>query len=130
MGFGVVVSYFTSKLNVTHYNSFHGGNDLYQYDIMNFSVGTTFSYHFATRKKIDPYFKVGIGHSHFESYETYQFEWQNSGPHSRKQTVFPPVYAALTIGLRGYLTERFGLYSEIGFDNWALVQAGLVYKLK
>jgi outer membrane protein W len=141
LGLGIVLGY--SRLGVTetyHYTRFvynpqtqnTESRDLQQSTVQlatSFSAGLRCNYHFNPRKKIDPYIGFAVGYSR----SVFEESFETSDPDLTQKPVVSssliPLYASATVGLRVYLSKYLGVYMELGFDKWALLQTGLALKL-
>ena len=85
------------------------------------SILARINFHFGITDKLDPYFGVGAG------YKTGNWKLTSNDPtlQDDKLKTFSPFGFETTIGLRYYLMQGFGLYSEIGIAKSA-IQFGVV----
>lgn len=142
LGWGIVIGSFNTKVTETYtykktiYNPQTNANEnktLYQAitrHAKNFSVAARVNYHFGEKKKIDPYIGLSFGYSHTTLEDSFTTD-DPTVPVQAGETSTPilPLSLAGTIGVRDYITDNFGVYVEIGFEKWAIVQAGFALKL-
>jgi len=141
IGLGVAVGYSNMTLTETEtynedvYNSSTGNyqpetyKDVFKYVHTSLSVGARLNFHFATSEKLDPYAGVAAGYSYKTntvSFTTTNPSGTNTAPYSFGGYV--PVYFAISAGLRYYFTPNIGIYGEVGFDKWSLLQGGAAIK--
>lgn len=108
------------------YNTYH---DKYIYKYTSLSVGARLNFHFATGTKLDPYAGIGAGYSRKEHKMSFSTDNPNQGtPTPITFNGYFPVYFGITAGLRYYFTPNIGLYGEVGFDKWSVIQGGLAVK--
>ena len=140
-GLGFVIGYF--KADVTE--TYNYKRSLYVYPIQSqttsnyyqaitrsarsLSVGARFNYHFGEKRKIDPYIGFAIGYSHNVMEETFATNDPSVPDQPAEPYIQPfPLYFGATLGIRDYITDKFGVYIELGFDKWSLIQGGLAFK--
>lgn len=86
------------------------------------SVLARINFHFGTTDKLDPYFGVGAG------YRQATWKFTSNDPDYAddiKAPGFSPFGFETTIGLRYYIAEGIGLYTEMGIAK-SIIQVGLV----
>lgn len=140
IGLGLTAGYFNSNITqtatytVTEYNSSTSTysdktyQDVTNYTYSSFSIGARINFHFGTGKRLDPYVGVALGYSSNTIKQTYSSNNPNaivSAPYNRTGI---PTHFAVTIGMRYYFTPNIGIYGEVGFDKWSLMQGGLAIK--
>ena len=140
IGIGIIGGYFNAVINetrtytVSEYDSGTGNyyNAVYQdktdYNYSSLSIGARINFHFGTGEKLDPYAGVGAGYSLNQSKLTYSTNNPNTIARSPYSGTGIPTYFAITVGMRYYFTPNIGIYGEIGFDKWSLIQGGLAIK--
>lgn len=137
IGLGAVIGYHNISVTETYpyqsYNSATGMYDIYE-DVekltyTSLSVAARINFHFGTGKRLDPYAGVGAGYS----YKTYVFTQTTNNPNGfvnppDSYNGYFPVYFGISAGLRYYFTPNIGIYGEVGFDKWTVMQGGLAVK--
>jgi opacity protein-like surface antigen len=85
------------------------------------SVLARLNFHFAVSEHVDPYFGIGAG------YKGVTWSIKSADPNVNNYSIkpFSPFGFETTIGVRFYITEGFGFYTEIGLAK-SLMQVGLV----
>lgn len=85
------------------------------------SVLARLNFHFSVSDKVDPYFGFGAG------YKGVTWSITSNDPDVSNYSIkpFSPFGFETTIGVRYYLTEGIGLYTELGLAK-SLMQVGLV----
>lgn len=119
-------TYDSYNYTTSTYNTYH---DKFIYKYTSLSIGARLNFHFATGKKLDPYAGIGAGYSRKE----HKFSFSTDNPNQLTPTpvtfnAYFPVYFGITAGLRYYFTPNIGLYGEVGFDKWSVIQGGLAVK--
>lgn len=140
IGLGVVAGYFNTSITqtrsyqVSEYNSststyqYVNYEDVTKYEMSSFSVGARINFHFGRGEKLDPYAGVGVGYSLNQYKQTQTTNNPNAILERPYSGTGIPTYFAITVGMRYYFTPNIGIYGEVGFDKWSLVQGGLVAK--
>jgi len=96
----------------------------------NISAGLRFNYHFFSSANFDSYIGLAAGYNDFRYKVTFSHgypQYYSPQPHFDLKQL--PVYIASTIGFRYYFLKHFGIYAELGFEQYAIAQAGLAFKL-
>ena len=137
IGIGAVIGYQSISVSDTYlyqdYNSTTGGYNTYEevekLTYTSLSVAARINFHFGTGKKLDPYAGVGVGYSQ----KQYKFTYTTNNPNGLRTTPetysgLIPFYLGITAGIRYYFTPNIGIYGEVGFDKWSLIQGGLAIK--
>lgn len=142
IGLGVAVGYQSIGVSDTYlyqestYNSTTGNYEYHTYEEVeklqytSLSVAARINFHFGTGKRLDPFAGVGVGYSH----KQYVFSYTTNNPNGLQSTpdtysgIFP-FYFGITAGVRYYFTPNIGIYGEVGFDKWSLIQGGLAIKI-
>lgn len=140
IGLGLTAGYFNSNITqtatytVSEYNSSTSTyidktyQDVTKYTYSSLSIGARINFHFGTGEKLDPYAGVALGYSSNTVKQTYSTNNPNatvSAPYNRTGI---PTHFAITVGMRYYFTPNIGIYGELGFDKWSLIQGGLAIK--
>jgi hypothetical protein len=102
-------------------NNIYNETDLYR----TITVGVRGSYHFFTKEKIDCYANIGLGFNINTLNQTSNYPYAYN---SRTSASRSAVYEAFTVGIRYYFTKNIGVYSELGWDMSAPIQAGIALK--
>lgn len=134
LGLGIVLAYcnptVTETLTYTDY--FYGSGKEYHQsvirDIRSLTGALKLNYHFGERRKFDPYVGIGIGFTNLVVMDSYTTDEPNvlfSSPPVQR-SLHP--YLGATLGLRAYITSQLGIYGELGWEKWALMQAGITLK--
>ncbi len=131
VGGGIVLGYNATKVDFS-YTDFrwnNGNNSGYytynQTDKYNtLTIGARGSYHFFTKEKFDCYASVGLGlniNSHTQiTNDPTGYRSVSAGRSG--------IYSAFTVGIRYFFTKNIGVYSELGWDMSAPIQAGIALK--
>jgi hypothetical protein len=127
VGAGIVVGYSHTKVKF--------GNDYYYYGVYTpytqtdsyntITVGARGTYHFFTKEKFDCYASIGLG------YNINTYTHTTDDPRGASVAVYKNranLYSAFTVGIRYYFSNNFGVYSELGWDMSAPIQAGIALK--
>ncbi len=140
IGVGLVCGYFLAGLEQKYfYKGTTAGTNAENYTnitrvkIHNLSLGFRFNYHFGIHKRIDPYLGFALGYTYFRSGIYFSSNNPNARVNDAIQPANPlpvPLYLGLTAGVKIYLWKNLGLYTELGLDKWAIIQAGLAFKFK
>jgi opacity protein-like surface antigen len=142
IGLGAAIGYQSISVTDTYsyqesnYNSttgmyeYHTYEDVEKLTFTSLSVAARINFHFGTGKRLDPYAGVGVGYSQ----KQYKFTYTTNNPSGLSYTPqtysgFFPFYFGITAGLRYYFTPNIGIYGEVGFDKWSLIQGGLAVKI-
>lgn len=142
IGIGANIGYQSISVTDTYsyqdqiYNSttgmyeYHTYEDVEKMTYTSLSIAARINFHFGTGKRLDPYAGVGVGYSQ----KQYKFTYTTNNPSGLNSTPqsysgFFPFYVGVTAGLRYYFTPNIGIYGEIGFDKWSLIQGGLAIKI-
>lgn len=131
VGAGVQFGYSASKLTYNFQDYWNNGNNNYYYTysqtdrISRTSAGVRGTYHFLTREVIDIYLNGGIGLTFLSNQQTIN-DYNGTRSSTYRNVDY---YTAITAGLRYYFFENIGLYTEIGWDLSAPVQAGISIKM-
>lgn len=129
VGAGIALGYSSTTVNDKFIQNQTGStiNYVIENDITRtITIGARGTYHFFTKEKIDCYASIGAGFNinisslSSNGVATY---YGSSSPSSRSV-----VYESATVGIRYYFTKNFGVYSELGWDMWAPIQAGVALK--
>ena len=134
IGLGAVIGYHNISVTETYaYQSYNSVTGLYgtyedveKLTYTSISAALRINFHFGTGKRLDPYAGVGAGYSH----KTYVFTQTTNNPNGfvnapdTYNAIFP-VYFGISAGLRYYFTPNIGIYGEVGFDKWSVLQGGL-----
>jgi hypothetical protein len=136
IGVGGVIGYSNAKFAVTHqytdYNYNTGSYGIYtdkaEVKYSSLSIGARMNFHFAVSDKLDPYAGIGAGYSSSQLTSTVSTDNPNGSKNAKVSLTGVPVYFALTIGMRGYITDNFGFYGELGIDKASVLQAGVAVK--
>ena len=138
IGLGAVIAYHNISVSETYtyqdsyYNSVSGTweygtyEDVEKLTYTSLSAAVRINFHFGTGKRLDPYAGVAAGYSQ----KQYKFTYSTNNPNGLSyvpqtyEGVFP-VYFAMSAGLRYYFTPNIGIYGEVGFDKWSVLQGGL-----
>lgn len=88
------------------------------------ALSLRYNVHFATGKKIDPYYGVGVGYK----FNTYKYFSAYPDYVKPSTGAYFPVSFETTIGLRYLFSPDLGFYTEVGLSK-SLIQAGLVGRL-
>lgn len=130
VGAGIVIGYNATKVSYSYldYRWYSGSGAYYTYnqkDIFNtVTIGARGSYHFFTKEKIDCYASVGLGFNiNMYSHTTNDPSGYRAVAKSRSG-----LYESFTVGIRYYFTKNIGVYSELGWDMSAPIQAGVALK--
>jgi outer membrane protein W len=104
-----------------------GGGYTSETKLNSFSALARLNYHFGNSEKFDPYVGAGIGYNNFK----FTFK-DNDGDPSNDDVVSLPVPVAITgaLGARYYFSPGVGIYAEAGYVAGAVLQAGVVFKLR
>jgi opacity protein-like surface antigen len=142
IGLGAAIGYQSINVSDTYsyqestYNSttgmyeYHNYEDVEKLTYTSLSIGARINFHFGTGKKLDPYAGVGVGYSQ----KQYKFTYTTNNPRGISTTPetysgIIPFYFGITAGMRYYFTPNIGIYGEVGFDKWSLIQGGLAIKI-
>ena len=129
VGIGINFAYLgmNAKLNYEGIDSM-GNTATYQAEIGHngYSILGRVNFHFANGDMIDPYFGLGVG------YRGGNWSFSDTDPDGdysgiAAAGVFPFGFET-TLGLRFYVIDMLGIYSEVGLAK-GLVQVGLTYKI-
>ena len=126
VGAGIVLGYSSTKATYSYIN-YNTTNNTYTTSVDKYStitIGARGSYHFFSKEKLDCYASIGIGfniNSYTEATSGYN-AYITSG------TTRSAIYETLTVGIRYYFTKNIGVYSEVGWDMSAPIQAGVALK--
>jgi hypothetical protein len=128
IGAGIVLGYNTMKVRYEYSDYYYGPayRVFTQTNTYNTLIlGARGTYHFFTKEKLDCYVSIGVGCR-------LKFNVQSTTDHPSGSTYIyedrTGLYSGLGLGIRYYFTKNIGVYSEIGMDMWAPVQAGLALK--
>lgn len=137
-GIGLVIGY--SALNIKETKVYSNSSpstplkqytDITQLNIKTISFGFRYNIHFFKWRVLDPY--VGFAGGYMLVLREFTFQSDNPTAKAENSSfgnqLIPPVYLAVSAGLKYYFKPQWGAYVEFGFDNWALAQIGLVLKL-
>lgn len=91
---------------------------IYNYTYRQYNLGLRLSYHLNITEKLDPYIAVG-GTLRYMDVKADEY-------YNKKMRVAP----TLLFGTRYYLSDKMGLFGEIGDDVLTWFKGGLVFKLK
>lgn len=118
VGFGVSVNYVSAGVNYTE--------GLYWYKLTrsSLSVLARLNFHFAKSESVDPYFGIGAGYKQ----ATFKFTTNDPDYTGESFPAFSPFGFEATIGVRYYINDFIGLYTELGIAK-SVIQAGLAVKL-
>lgn len=132
VGAGMVLGFNTSKATFSYKDWSNSGSGVGGYYVdytqvdkyTTITIGARGTYHFFTKEKFDCYASIGLGFNINTHSQT------TTDPQGVKYKVNqrPGLYQAGTIGIRYFFTNNFGVYSELGWDNSAPVQAGFSLK--
>jgi outer membrane protein W len=120
IGVGVEGTY--AAANISYLDS---NNLRYSAGVNKYRILAKINFHFATTKKLDPYFTLGAGYMNFKYYQT-QPGVNNLSTNEFVQNMIP-VSVRASIGLRYFFTDFMGLNAEIGLGG-PLLQGGLSFK--
>lgn len=144
MVFGYRKSEITQTISYTYYDttvlyqSPFGGyyymsksaKDIFTFTIHDINIGGRFNCHFLPDKKIDPYIGVAVGYRLFNR----DYGYSTDNPHGVYYVVeyenILPIYVAATFGLKYFVSNDIGIYTEIGIDKWSIIQGGIVFKIQ
>lgn len=144
IGLGLILGYFNSAVTQkydypTGLNGVYAqsGNSNYFYQsytkrTKSFSLGIRINSHFGDSDLLDPYLGLAVGYT----YAINEYSYSTNDPGVTQPAAYSevsddlPLYLGLTFGLRYYLTDVTGIYVEAGLDKWAILQGGIVFKLK
>lgn len=139
IGLGVTSGYFNTTVTETvnyqtqEYNSSTSSYyyvdhvDVNKYYHSSLSFAARINFHFGSGEKLDPYVGTGVGYTMNQNTLTTTSDNPNPNiyqPYSRGSSV----HFAITVGMRYYFIPNLGIYGEVGFDKWSLMQGGLVGK--
>jgi len=140
IGLGINLGYLNVNITETEqyrwlvYNSatstydYQNYNDVIKYNYSSFSASARINFHYAKSDKLDAYSGVGIGYN----YNTLTSTSSSDNPNATIRDPFVyigiPYHFSITTGLRYYFTPNFGIYAELGFEKWSLMQGGLALK--
>jgi opacity protein-like surface antigen len=135
IGIGISINYDTygGTLQAVHIINPNGSKEYYTYkhSVSAFTGLLRFNYHFATTKKLDPYFSVGAGFRGVKntfmtddlngSFSYYKDYINTSTPND---TPLPTMGFEAIAGMRYYFNEHIGIYSEMGIAK-SIIQIGI-----
>jgi opacity protein-like surface antigen len=140
LGIGLNFGYSTVGITETYtyqdqiYNSTTGTYstvtyaDIEELKIKSFTAALRFNYHFGNHPKLDPYLGLAAGYTNTKwTYTAYSTN-PSVTPSNNFSFSGIPVHFSFSFGLRYYITEGIGLYTEIGFEKWSVIQGGLAIK--
>lgn len=133
-GLGASLSFWSVRVNFQ--DDYAGGKytDSYYYKFSCIALGIRPNFHIPIEdKKADLYIGCAIGlskrsvsadfHSSTVNLNPYNYSYLE---HDYKATLF----VAPTLGYRKYISKNFGLNVELGYENRALFQVGLVFRFR
>ncbi len=141
IGLGIHLGYFNLRINETEqyrwlvYDSststydYHNYNDVIKYNYSSLTAAARINFHYAKGEKLDAYSGVGIGYNYNVLTSTSSSDNPNATIRDPFTYVGIPYHFSITTGLRYYFTPNFGIYGELGFEKWSLIQGGLAIKL-
>lgn len=128
IGVGVAINY--SQHSVSYTDSYFDSNFVEKQGTVTVKTNPLsfigrLNFHFATSEKVDPYFGLGLG------YRLQTVKLSSDVPELEAGegavTAGFPVTVEAVLGLRYFINEQFGLYTEIGLTR-SLAQLGVVVK--
>jgi hypothetical protein len=99
-----------------------------KWDYYSFSILPRMNYYFKSSNKFDFYLGVGIGYRKVSWVFSSPYPSCTTSPKSLTSFSFAPFGFEAIYGLRYFITNNIGFYSEIGFAK-AIIQGGLIIKL-
>ena|ERR1051326_1587758 len=87
------------------------------------SVLARLNFHFSVTDQLDPYFGIGAGYKN----RTWKYTTTDPAYANKSAPGFSPFGFEMTIGMRYYITDAIGIYTEIGIAK-SVIQAGLAAK--
>lgn len=127
VGAGIVIGYSSTKVKYSYSNSYWSNNTFYnQTDAYKtITIGARGTYHFFTKEKFDCYASVGLG------FNINTYSRSSNDPNGAlvvSSTGRSGVYESFTVGIRYFFNKNIGVYSELGWDMSAPIQAGIALK--
>lgn len=132
VGAGIVIGYNSTNINFAYTDSrWYSGSGWNNYtysetDIYKtVTIGARGTYHFYTKEKFDCYASIGLG------FNINTYAQSTNDPNGVVKTAYTGrsgIYEAFTVGIRYYFTKNIGVYSEVGWDMSAPIQAGIAIK--
>lgn len=132
VGAGLVLGFSNTNVKFNYSDYYYDSHGFLQYGTWEqkdhyttITIGARGTYHVITKEKFDLYASVGLG------FNVRKVSQTTNNPSGKTISIAsrPGVYEAVTVGVRYYFNPHFGVYSELGWDMYAPVQAGLIYKL-
>ncbi|MBP8033476.1 MAG: hypothetical protein KAZ71_02700 [Bacteroidia bacterium] len=130
VGAGIVIGFNSTSVKFTdnYYDYYNNNYNLITYNethtFRTITVGARGTYHFFTKEKLDCYASVGLGFNINSTSRT----TDNPNGYTAIATARSGLYETFTVGIRYYFTKNIGVYSELGWDMSAPIQAGVALK--
>ena len=126
VGAGIVLGYSSTTVKYTnYYTTMIPVDETDKYRTI--TIGARGTYHFFTKEKLDCYVSLGAG------FNINTYDYSNSfgytyGVYATPAKSRSVLYESATVGIRYYFTKNIGVYSELGWDMSAPIQAGVAIK--
>lgn len=140
IGLGINLGYLNVNISETEqykwlvYNSatstyeYQNYNDVIKYNYSSFTAAARINFHYSKGEKLDAYSGVAVGYNYNVLTSVSSSDNPNANIRDPFVYVGIPFHFSISTGLRYYFTPNIGIYAELGFDKWSLIQGGAALK--